>query len=165
MPPRAPASTRATRPGSSTWPGHRARSPAASAAEPPRGRSGTPCPASSWVPPCWWWPWRCPDGRRRRDPSQRRKPTDPRVRRRCPRCRRNAGTGGRQLSEARSARRGVRSGELPDLEDLRAAVGAGALDCRATVLHGHLLGILYLDLLALLDAITLGHRTGSFRCL
>src|SRR5881392_1131348 len=47
--------------------------------------------------------------------------------------------------------------ELADLEDLRAAVGAGALDRRATVLHGHLLGISYLDLLAFLNAVAGWH--------
>src|SRR3954468_9025521 len=51
--------------------------------------------------------------------------------------------------------------ELPDSEDLRPAVGAGALNCRATVLHGHLLRILDLDLLLLLDAITLRHNVTS----
>jgi 1-acyl-sn-glycerol-3-phosphate acyltransferase len=47
--------------------------------------------------------------------------------------------------------------ELADLEDLRPAVRARALDRRAAVLHGHLLRVLNLDLLALLDAVALRH--------
>src|SRR4051812_15713477 len=56
---------------------------------------------------------------------------------------------------------GVSAGErllqFPDLEDLGPAVGAGALDRRPTVFHGHLLGVFDLDLLALFDAVTLWH--------
>src|SRR5436305_3738883 len=57
---------------------------------------------------------------------------------------------------ARGCRR--RLGELADLEDLRPAVRAEALDRRAPVLHGHLPGVLDLHLLAFLDAVTLGHH-------
>src|SRR5438270_8766380 len=53
-------------------------------------------------------------------------------------------------------------GQFADFEDLGAAVGAGPLDRRPTVLHGHLLGVLDLDLLALLDAVTLWHGHPSF---
>src|SRR3954454_21914610 len=51
--------------------------------------------------------------------------------------------------------------ELPDLEDLCAAIGTRALNRSATVLHGHLLRILDLDLLLLLDAVTLSHDVTS----
>src|SRR4051812_13210243 len=51
--------------------------------------------------------------------------------------------------------------QLADLEDLRPAVGARALDCRATVLLGHLHRVHDLDLLLFLDAITLGHSATS----
>src|SRR5204863_503476 len=61
---------------------------------------------------------------------------------------------------ARDCRR--RLGELADLEDLRAAVRARALDRGTTVLHGHLLRVLDLDLLAFLDAVTLSHHRTSF---
>src|SRR4051794_10752881 len=53
-------------------------------------------------------------------------------------------------------------GELPDLEDLGAAVRARALNSRATVLHRDLLRILDLDLLAFLDAVALRHRGPPF---
>src|SRR4051794_25019988 len=53
-------------------------------------------------------------------------------------------------------------GELPDLEDLGAAVRAGALNRRATVLHRDLLRFLDLDLLAFLDAVALRHRGPPF---
>src|SRR5438067_13070793 len=52
--------------------------------------------------------------------------------------------------------------QLSDPEDLRAAVGARALNRRATVLHGHLLRILDLDLLLLLDAVALRHGATSW---
>src|SRR5438067_8219444 len=52
--------------------------------------------------------------------------------------------------------------QLSDPEDLRAAVGARALNRRATVLHGHLLRVLDLDLLLLLDAVALGHGATSW---
>src|SRR3954454_23875933 len=48
--------------------------------------------------------------------------------------------------------------ELADLEDLGSAVRACALNRRTTVLHGHLLRVLDLDLLAFLDAVTLCHE-------
>src|SRR3954452_15661207 len=51
--------------------------------------------------------------------------------------------------------------ELSDLEDHGPTVGACALNRWATVLHGHLLRGLDLDLLLLLDAITLGHSATS----
>src|SRR5206468_10056212 len=53
--------------------------------------------------------------------------------------------------------------EFSDSEDLRPAVGARALNSRATILHGHLLRVLDLDLLLFLDAITLRHRGPPFR--
>src|SRR5919201_5691249 len=53
-------------------------------------------------------------------------------------------------------------GELPDLEDLGSAVGARALNRRATVHHRDLLRVLDLDLLAFLDAIALRHRGPPF---
>src|SRR6476620_11778720 len=53
-------------------------------------------------------------------------------------------------------------GELPDLEDLGAAVGARALNRGATVLHRDLLRFLDLDLLAFLDAVALRHRGPPF---
>jgi hypothetical protein len=52
-----------------------------------------------------------------------------------------------------------------DLEDFRAAIWARTLDRRATILHRHLFGVFDLDLLSLLDAVTLGHRWPSFHCL
>src|SRR4030088_1238946 len=72
-------------------------------------------------------------------------------------------------SALRRAARGCRWGlELPDLEDLGPTVRARALNRRAAILHGHLLRVLDLHLLAFLDAVTLGHhRTsfgGSMRC-
>jgi hypothetical protein len=45
-----------------------------------------------------------------------------------------------------------------DLEDFRATVWARTLDRRATILHRHMFGVFDLDLLSLLDAVTLGHR-------
>src|SRR5262249_19593886 len=54
--------------------------------------------------------------------------------------------------------------EFPDLEDFRPAVRADALDGWATVFHGHLFGVLNLDLLALFDAVPLRHEGSSFRC-
>ena len=54
--------------------------------------------------------------------------------------------------------------EFPDLEDFRPAIGADALDRRATVFHGHLFGVFDLDLLTLFDAVTLRHDGPSFRC-
>src|SRR5512134_3921813 len=53
--------------------------------------------------------------------------------------------------------------ELSDLEDLRPAVRAGALDRGATVLHRDLHWVLDLDLLAFLDAVALRHSRTSFR--
>src|SRR5215471_9903272 len=47
--------------------------------------------------------------------------------------------------------------QFADLEDFGAAVGADALNGRAAVFHRHLFGVFDLDLLALLDAVTLGH--------
>src|SRR5256885_4151374 len=72
-------------------------------------------------------------------------------------------------SALRRAARGCRWGlELADLEDLGPAVRARALDRGAAILHGHLLRVLDLHLLAFLDAVTLWHhRTsfgGSMRC-
>src|SRR6476646_10424098 len=72
-------------------------------------------------------------------------------------------------SALRRAARGCRWGlELPDLEDLGPTVRARTLDRGAAVLHGHLLRVLDLHLLAFLDAVTLWHhRTsfgGSMRC-
>src|SRR4051794_13519797 len=72
-------------------------------------------------------------------------------------------------SALRRAARGCRCGlELPDLEDLGPTVRARTLDRGAAVLHGHLLRVLDLHLLAFLDAVTLWHhRTsfgGSMRC-
>ena len=52
--------------------------------------------------------------------------------------------------------------EFADLEDFGAAVGADALDRGATVFHRHLLGVFDLDLLALFDAVTLGHWGSPF---
>src|SRR5947208_7334656 len=52
--------------------------------------------------------------------------------------------------------------QLSDPEDLRPAVRARALNRRATVLHGHLLRILDLDLLLFLDAVALGHGATSW---
>src|SRR3954453_21156083 len=51
--------------------------------------------------------------------------------------------------------------EFPDPEDLRPAVRACALNSRATVLHRHLGRVLDLDLLLLLEAITLRHDITS----
>src|SRR5437870_2422747 len=68
-----------------------------------------------------------------------------------------------RANRRRAARRFARRlGEFPDPEDLRAAVGARALNRRATVLHGHLHRIHDLDLLLLLDAVALGHRATSW---
>src|ERR1043166_489179 len=54
--------------------------------------------------------------------------------------------------------------EFSDLEDFRPTVRAGALDGRTPVLHRDLLGVFDLDLLALFDAVALGHEGPSFRC-
>jgi 1-acyl-sn-glycerol-3-phosphate acyltransferase len=64
---------------------------------------------------------------------------------------------GRRAGRTRSSNQLV---ELADLEDFGAAIGARALDRRATVLHGHLLRVLDLNLLAFLDAVALGHVKG-----
>src|SRR3954449_3992749 len=62
-------------------------------------------------------------------------------------------------SALRRAARGWRWGlELPDLEDLGPTVRARTLDRGAAVLHGHLLRVLDLHLLAFLDAVTLWHH-------
>src|SRR5262245_3841841 len=53
--------------------------------------------------------------------------------------------------------------QLPDLEDLGTAVGARALNRRASVLHRDLLRVLDLDLLAFLDAVALSHREPPFK--
>src|SRR5437763_333422 len=64
----------------------------------------------------------------------------------------------RDIERARAVAGRGSLGELPDLEDLGAAVRAGALNSRATVLHGHLLRVLDLYFLAFLYAITFSHR-------
>src|SRR6266516_2370386 len=67
---------------------------------------------------------------------------------RCARCPRSRG---------RTRSEGGLGLQLADLEDLRPAVRAGALDRRTAVLHRHLHGVLDLDLLALLDAVSGRH--------
>src|SRR4029079_8301589 len=54
--------------------------------------------------------------------------------------------------------------EFADLEDFGAAVGAHTLDRGATVCQCHRFRILDLDLLALFDAVALGHLGASFHC-
>jgi len=51
----------------------------------------------------------------------------------------------------------IDEGLCPDAEYLATATRAGALNGRLAILHRDFLGILDLDLLLVLDAITLGH--------
>src|SRR5215216_4460810 len=60
------------------------------------------------------------------------------------------------LSRSRS-----RGRSAADLEDLAAALRAGALECRLAVLHRDPLRVLDFDLLLVLDAIGFGHGEGS----
>src|SRR4029078_8062294 len=56
---------------------------------------------------------------------------------------------------------GVRSAAAADLQDLAAALRAGALERRLAILHGDPLRVLDFDLHLVLDAVSLGHGEGS----